>query len=391
MAKQPVHQLSQEMRLLAACCEQPPSPKTAERIAALAHQIDDWKAFSRLAVRHQLQGFVAHRLGSHEAVPQGIRKVWLKKAQERTAFNLRQAQATARLHQLLRDAGIDNLVLKGLPLALKAYRSLSIKRSMDIDLLVRGAQAERAAQLLGEAGFRSVIDGKTVSGTQLRTVMRHHKEITLADENGIVVDLHWRLVSDPRLLKGVDPFGRAASAPFDKIGEIAVLDDADEFAYLCAHGAVSDWSRLKWLVDVNALVAARSDADLLALYAHADRLGAGRCALQALALREVFWEHPVPPSLRAQIDRLDCAEFLAFPLDRMAAPYHPASFRETARWALRRRKVATTLYGSSAREWHELKAHLYALPDMLAVPLPRALDWLYLPLRPLFWLRRRLG
>lgn len=36
---------------------------------------------------------------------------------------------------------------------------------------------------------------------------------------------------------------------------LRTLGDEDLFAYLCIHGALHWWNRLKWLADVNAMLA----------------------------------------------------------------------------------------------------------------------------------------
>lgn len=378
------------MRLLAACCEHPFTPEAGERVDNLVREIDEWAAFRALVTRHQVTGFVADKLGSHSAVPAAIRKRLHDNARQVAVFNLRQAEATGRLHRLLRDAGVPNLVLKGLPFAIKTYNCLTLKRSVDIDLLVHEKDAKRAIRALGEAGFCSSWGDDRVSSLQLRAVMRHHKEISLADGRGTAVDLHWRLVDDRRFFAGTDPFANASSVRFDNLGEIAILGEADEFAYLCMHGALSEWSRLKWLVDVNAMLGGRSDEKLLALHSHADRLGGGNSVLQALALRQVFWGHRVPEGLQQRIERIDCGDFLDLPIDCMTQPYRPDSPWRTAQIAVRRAQVRSVLYGSSGRAWRELGSHFYALPDLLAFPLPRALDWLYPVLRPALWIFRRI-
>ena len=66
---------------------------------------------------------------------------------------------------------------------------------------------------------------------------------------------------------------------------IATLADPEHYAYLCTHGALHGWARLKWLADVDALIAV-SDLGATALHERASALGAGRASAVALALRE---------------------------------------------------------------------------------------------------------
>lgn len=61
------------------------------------------------------------------------------------------------------------------------------------------------------------------------------------------------------------------------------------FAYLCVHGALSGWNRLKWLADCAALLDGMDTDEIGRLYAASQVLGAGRAAGQSLLLaRELF-------------------------------------------------------------------------------------------------------
>ena len=44
---------------------------------------------------------------------------------------------------------------------------------------------------------------------------------------------------------------------------LRTLGEEDLFAYLCMHGALHWWHRLKWLADINALLGAQNDVERL--------------------------------------------------------------------------------------------------------------------------------
>ncbi|QFT78481.1 nucleotidyltransferase family protein [Erythrobacter sp. THAF29] len=382
--------LPPELRLLAACCAHPVTGESRRQVEDLADRIGDWDEVSKAAQRHQVQGFVQNRLSGCEAVPDEIRNRWANEARNRATFNLRQAGMTGKLHKLLNEHSIRNLVIKGLPLAAHVYGSLSIKRSADIDLLIEPQNAVRAVDLLARNGFVALETGEPLTASQTESVVRHFKEITLVGDGNILIDLHWRLVEQSNLLRGIEPFANARAISIENIGSISVLGEEDEFAYLCTHGALSDWSRLKWLADVNAVIAERGDKEILALYEYAKGLGAGPSVLQALALRALLWGTPLPQELAQQFQSISDDHFVAYPIARMTMPYKPESSRDALRRIASQSRIRSTLYGSRAAAIRELTSHLRALPDVLALPLPASLDWLYLPLRPVMWLDRKL-
>ena len=63
------------------------------------------------------------------------------------------------------------------------------------------------------------------------------------------VDLHWDLLDRPALLKGVDPWEKP---PVPILGNRSLpsLPDVVHLAYLAGRGALSGWSRLKWIADL---------------------------------------------------------------------------------------------------------------------------------------------
>ncbi|GMN03944.1 nucleotidyltransferase family protein [Erythrobacter sp. MTPC3] len=356
----------------------------------LADRMDDWDSFAEAARRHQLDGFALDRLETAPTVPDSLKARWRREAKNRAMLNLGQGKATKDLHALLRDHGTDNLILKGLPLTHELYGSLGIKRSGDIDFLVDEKDAWPAIQTLSRIGFQPVVGDGSLSPRQAAVMVRHYKEVTLRNRAGIVVDLHWKLVDGNVMFAQLDAFANARRVTIDNLGEIHVLGEADGFAYLCAHGAMSDWSRLKWLCDVNAMLAGRSEAEIIALYNHAETLGAGVSTLQALGLRRLIWDRAMPAVLQDKVDDIAYADFLSFPIDRMIEPYRLKSPVKVLDRIIRQARVRGALYNDKVKAAAEMRHHLRALPDVLAAPLPRALDWLYIPLRPVMWIGRKL-
>ena len=77
---------------------------------------------------------------------------------------------------------------------------------------------------------------------------------------------------------------RRGSCPWPGLQGLRTLGEEDLFAYLCMHGALHWWNRLKWLADVNALLASTPEDGVERLVRAAEARGAGRAAAQALLL-----------------------------------------------------------------------------------------------------------
>ena len=379
-----------ELRLLAACCDYPANERSDGLIKHLVPEIEDWAEFARVAQRHQVMAPVHACLGENKTVPGEIRELWAHGVKRRASFSLLQAKETARLHEALAAAGIESLVMKGVPLGIRLYGSMIRKHSSDIDLLVRPESGVRAVLALQDEGYMPVATGGPMTARQVKAVSRHYKEIAMRNARGETVDLHWQLVDPAPLLAGIRPFDAMDTIAIDRVGSVCVMGEANEFAYLCAHAALSDWSRIKWLNDINALVSQRSDSAMDAFISHAKRLGAGVCAAQALTLRAIFWDKPVPAALRGQLDPQETEQLFEYAIERMSKPHKPVSDTDRVERKISSARAHERLFPKSSVFGENFRASLFAMSDIVALPLPRWLDWLYIPLRPVFWLKRRI-
>src|ERR1700745_890288 len=114
--------LSPELFLTAACCRWPPSDERAAAVRLAAKEVSDWDRFLRLVRRHRVAVQVRHALGETAIeTPLAIDKELKAIVEHDIRRGLRLAAETVRLQSLLTDAGIANLVLKGVALERLAY------------------------------------------------------------------------------------------------------------------------------------------------------------------------------------------------------------------------------------------------------------------------------
>jgi hypothetical protein len=79
--------------------------------------------------------------------------------------------------------------------------------------------------------------------------------------------------------------------------DFARWGEEDLFAYLCMHGVLHWWQQLKWVADINALLAAASEDNMLHLVRAAEVRGVGRATAQALRLCGRLLGTPLPARL----------------------------------------------------------------------------------------------
>jgi hypothetical protein len=204
------------------------------------------------------------------------------------------------------------------------------------------------------------------------------------------VELHWRLVDNPLLLKGIDTSSPTETISLPGAGDLRTPVTDDLFAFLCVHGACHRWSRLKWLADLNALIATKGDAEIIRLRGYARDRGAGLCADQALLLCQNLLTMRLPAELARELQgNRRLAKLVTTALDAMigedAATELGSGVIETVRnvrgrWLLGEGRAFYTA---------ECRQLLIGKADPIRFPLPAGWHFLYPILRLPLWLGRR--
>ena len=376
---------SPEFYLLAACCRWPGDVRA---VSAAAAPSIDWPRFLKLVRRHRVQGF-AYRglLASGVAVPAQPAAHLARLAQDQARASLACAADTVRFATMLDRAGVAPVFFKGATLAARAYDDLSIKQSADIDVLVPPEAVSRTLAAFAEAGYERILPPGPLSDRQFDTMVRIHKSVTLLNRTQRkLIDVHWRLSTNPTLLPRLAPPERVV------LGETAVATLAfDDLAlYLAVHGAGHGWARLKWLADFNALLAALTADALARLRARARQEGLDPSFESAIALcRELLGGLGGAPAPRLGVRE---KALMAIAHDLMRGP------DEVAEQVTR--PVQGVLHTTAAtffqkRSLKTLAVNLWLASfkrdDALLVPLPRGTTPLYLLVGPAMRIGRNAG
>lgn len=218
--------------------------------------------------------------------------------------SLRIAKAACDLSALLDAAGVDWISIKGPALAQLAYRSTAIKTSRDFDILVAPGDFALVSGLLEAGGYQRVEPGPEVTADQLATWMNYYKDCGWRHPTtGMLVEVHCRLFANRRLMPLIGLASARQDVELPGIGTLPTLAPGPLYAYLAGHGAVSAWSRLKWLADIAALLRPIGPEAIAELHANAVAFGGGRCSAQALLLAERVLGLRLPEGLAEALRR----------------------------------------------------------------------------------------
>jgi hypothetical protein len=390
--------LSQEMRLLLACCRKTLGEADPEKIRWLSNNQIDWESFLRLADRHRVYPLVYHNLSrlARNGIPAHILRS-LKDRFERNA--LRALALTAemvRLVKLLEQNGILALPLKGPPLALQVYGDLALRHSGDLDLLVAAEHVEHAENILRQKGYRRVVPDLTLSRIKRQIVyMRQGQHFIYYNEySQRLVELHWRLFSNSYIYSlNIDKLLECSQTINIASNPIETLDIEKTILYLCTHGAIHIWYRLFWLCDVVELLQKNYRIYWPEMMEHATELGLSRSLAEGLMLSSLLFGTSLPDPIRAYVERDNMVKSLVKTALLIAT--HPNDMTRTP-FSLTPIHMLRKFHGSRLHNNLRYKIIFYLseisppLNDLKAIPLPDYLLLLYYLLRPFMWLWRRI-
>jgi hypothetical protein len=385
--------LPAEFGLAAACCRWPPSADRDAAIRAAGERVRDWERFLCVVRRHRVEGLVHAGLASAGLpVPDQVMDALRECARGIAGANLRHAVEAVRLQRQFDHANLPVLFLKGASLGALAYGGQGIKRAIDIDVLIDGPDAvDAACAQLAQAGYRRLTPPATFSDRQFRTWVDWTRESMFRnDARRITLDLHWRPCENQAVLPRISTASSCQTVEVFQGGVIRTLNSDDLFSFLCVHGARHGWSRLKWLADLMALVAAKPDADIERLYRLSQTSGAGRCPAQALLLCNRLFDVALPAALVTELRSDRTTRWLeAIALDALAdAAGREIDDRPLGNLTI---QISHFLLGRGASHWsHELRFKAVGETDCVNWSLPGPLRFLYPVLRIPSWLWRRL-
>ena len=304
--------LSHESSLAAACATWPPSDCRTETIRAAAAKALDWTLFLRVVERHGVWGFVHEGLNRVKPnIPPEIMREIDAKAASLVRNSLAMAAEAIRLQRLFDAAGVPLLFLKGASLAMLAYGNLGLRGAKDVDLLVSPEFLEPAIALLQRAGYHRFDPPPSISDRQLRILMQVRGDLGFNhDDTDCPVELHWGLFLNPYAMSDASVMAKSRVVPITGHNGLRTLGEEDLFTFLCVHGALHVWNRLKWLADINALLAKSPEGSAQRFYRAACERGAGPAAAQAMLLCHRLLGLPLPAHLVSTLHQSRRARWL---------------------------------------------------------------------------------
>lgn len=339
--------------------------------------LDAWQAWSAHADigsldqgSYRLLPLLYHNLHAH-----GVTHPWmdtLKGIYRRTWFtNQILFHAITPALELLHQADIPMILLKGVSLTLLYYRDYGLRPMSDVDILVPTSQAIAAFALLKAHGWKLKKENQFLNRIETVENLSWGHAFHCVNEQGNELDLHWRILSEC-----IHPLANehlwSDAVPTTLAGvPMAALRPEHLLLNVCLHG--TQWNEvppIRWIADAMIIlrVTPAIDWEYLLDSVRQYRMGLPMCA--ALTYLSHQLHAPVPDEVLDQLRSLPTSfgeRWLYRASLQSGGNYGPltAFFRvhETYRRSLVNTDQDYTLTGFSAFLRHRLRVrHLWHLP-----------------------------
>ena len=202
----PLNQLNPEELLLLRLCRLSFSPDQKKEIASLIRQVQNWSVFIKLVTHHGISALVFNNLKELELLkelPEDVTRymqgAYLKSLSRNTILY----EKYLELKEILEEAGIEAVLLKGMALELTVYGNMGLRQMNDIDLYIDRKDCLRAWELLIEKGYKPQAQKSRLHKKLIMDIGKHLPELY---KDGISFELHHRLFSHNSQLTTQPPF-----------------------------------------------------------------------------------------------------------------------------------------------------------------------------------------
>jgi hypothetical protein len=222
--------------LLLQLCRYPYDPANRENLATLLKNISDWGSTARLINDHGIIALAAYNIKEAELEDLVPLKAWRTIDNGYRQSVVRNAWLTQRwkeVNDILNNAGIKHVLLKGMALEYSIYGARGLRQMNDTDILIRPDEAEKAWYLLQRNGF-TIYTPKSPLHLKIMKKISYHLPALYKD--GYSLEIHTRLEGYTMLSDKTDQL------LFDNTREIninnekaLILKDDLHLKYLISH------------------------------------------------------------------------------------------------------------------------------------------------------------
>jgi len=301
---------------------------------------------------------------------------------KKTTFNiLRFSLELIHIIKAFEEKELPVICLKGPVIGEKIYGAIGERFFKDLDLLVPEERLLEAEYLVKQLGY---IQDKTSTYDKKRS----HHLVYIHNQTGHIIELHWRLhpniIDEPSFEELWEAHETVCIAGTD----VPCLETEELFVYLISHGSKHAWFRLRWLYDIHLFL--DQPLDVARIQVRLAQKGCLDMMGQALLLRQELFEAPIPKEFFHLTKSHRSKQMTRMALRIIEEQNDPGKMNQTlAEYWYWKRYYLLIRERSKRIEflWHHFIPNQQ---DLEVLSLPKRLHFLYVTLRPVTWLLRRI-
>jgi len=227
--------LSPEEKLLLALCRLEFTEEEKREFKSLAEKVSDWDKFVKISNEHGIIALSAFNLKEthlDHLVPEEQMRMLNDGLMQSMIRNAWLSERWKEVNQILTEAGIKHILLKGMALEHTVYGSKGLRQMTDNDILLKKKDAVNAWYLLQKNGF---VPDNFKSALHRKIITDIGKHLPTLVKDGYAVEIHTKLFNEPAKNSNLHEY-------IDKASEIGIdgtmgfiLNDDMHLEYLSEH------------------------------------------------------------------------------------------------------------------------------------------------------------
>jgi hypothetical protein len=204
--------------LLLLLCRYPFDQENKDQLRELLNQVEDWNKTVELINSHGIIALAAYNVkeaGLEKEIPEDAMAILENGQRQSMVRNLWLTERWKEVNTILSDAGIKQILLKGMALEHTLYGSRGLRQMNDNDILVKHEDALKAWNLLQQYGFEPELMKSPLHRKFMLDIGKH---LPCLYKDGYAIEIHHKLFNNKPLTL-LDP-----GDPVDTSVEIMIGD-----------------------------------------------------------------------------------------------------------------------------------------------------------------------
>lgn len=375
------NKLSNEAQLLICAARPVMDQKSCKRFKAILKSDIDWSLVKKLLEGHRLEQLLWVHLKKYgdEFPSKEILKHFENRFIEHSKQNILFGSELLKIINAFENEEITIIPYKGVALSAKAYDSILLRQSVDIDVLIRRKDILSATELLIELGYEPSFK---LRPHQLSALMKSECDRVFVHKKlNTYLELHWA-ITPPYFSFQLETENLIDTLQkFNMMGREVLMPSTENLILiLCVNAAKEMWARLEWLSSFSQIIKQNENLNWDVLIEKAKELRSLRMLLLGLHLSKEVFEVELPKEILSLIEKDRT-------INQLSEKVYSNLFTEQA---CNNGLLTINLFRLKAREsWKDkvryclMRLFTPSRKDINFINLPRGLSWLYYFVRPI--------